>query len=93
MLPQIIASGVQLVVGLLSGIAQALPSIITAGLSMIQTLVQGIVQSIPLILQAAIQGIIAFVQAAISLSSRVVMILHPVTPTALHPSPMHIVRA
>ena len=40
-----------------------------------------------------LHGIIAFVQTAVSFSARVGMILHPVTPTALHPRPIHIVSA
>ena len=40
-----------------------------------------------------LQGIKEFVIIAINLSRGELIILHPVTPAALHPKPMHIVRA
>lgn len=63
MLPQLVTTGVQLIVAIINGIAQAIPQITQAIVAMIPQLVAAIVSGIPLIIQAGVDLLLALVEA------------------------------
>ncbi len=63
MLPQIITTGVEILMALIQGITQAIPQVTQAIVNMIPQLVQALVTGIPQLIQGAVQLLLAIVQA------------------------------
>lgn len=61
--PQLINTGVEVVLALIQGLTQAIPQIITAITNLIPQLVQALVTGIPLLIQGAVDLLLAIVQA------------------------------
>lgn len=63
MLPQLIATGVELIMAILNGLTTAIPLITQAIVDMIPRLVEALVSGIPLLIEGAVQLLLALVDA------------------------------
>ena len=63
MLPQIIQTGIEIIMAILNGVTSAIPQIVQAIVQMVPQLVQALVTGIPMLIQGAVQFLLAILQA------------------------------